>query len=260
MAALDGGITNRNYRVRFGGTDYVVRLPGKDTALLGIDRQAECTANKHAADLGIAPPVAAFLESPACLVTRFVPGRELTAEELREPANLTEVAHALRKFHDSGVELPTDFDSFRVVEDLRRRGGLPRRSGASGARGWVGACARDPPGRIRARGAPTGALPWRSVECQLSARRRTREDRGLGVRRAWGIATSISGTSPSTTNWAPTKRTSSSPEYFGAPAPRPASRDARALPLHVRLPRGHLGHDSGRRLLEIDFNFEEYAQ
>ncbi len=117
VAALDGGITNRNYRVRFGGTDYVVRLPGKDTELLGIDRQAECTANKHAADLGIAPPVAAFLESPACLVTRFVPGRELTAEELRETANLTEVAHALRKFHDSGVELPTDFDSFRVVED-----------------------------------------------------------------------------------------------------------------------------------------------
>ena len=117
VTALDGGITNRNFRVRFGGTDYVVRLPGKDTSLLGIDRQAECTANKHAADLGIAPPVAAFLESPPCLITRFIEGREMTAEELREPATLAEVARALRSFHDSGVELPTTFDSFKVVEE-----------------------------------------------------------------------------------------------------------------------------------------------
>ncbi len=36
---LDGGITNRNYRVRFGERDCMLRLPGKDTALLGIDRR-----------------------------------------------------------------------------------------------------------------------------------------------------------------------------------------------------------------------------
>ena len=29
---LDGGITNRNYRVSFAGRDCVVRLPGKDTS------------------------------------------------------------------------------------------------------------------------------------------------------------------------------------------------------------------------------------
>ena len=38
---LEGGITNRNFRVNFGGTDYVVRLPGKKTNALGIDREAE---------------------------------------------------------------------------------------------------------------------------------------------------------------------------------------------------------------------------
>ena len=46
---LDGGITNRNFRVRLGGEDYVVRLPGKDTELLGIDRDAERIANEAAA-------------------------------------------------------------------------------------------------------------------------------------------------------------------------------------------------------------------
>ena len=55
VVPLDGGITNRNYRVAFGDHDYVVRLPGKDTGLLGIDRDAECDANKLAAELGVAP-------------------------------------------------------------------------------------------------------------------------------------------------------------------------------------------------------------
>ena len=43
--ALDGGITNRNYRVDFGGSTYVIREPGKDTELLGIDRGAEWAAS-----------------------------------------------------------------------------------------------------------------------------------------------------------------------------------------------------------------------
>ena len=58
---LDGGITNRNFRVRFGGRDCVVRLPGKDTELLGIDREAERAATAAAAAIGVAPEVVAFL-------------------------------------------------------------------------------------------------------------------------------------------------------------------------------------------------------
>jgi thiamine kinase-like enzyme len=114
---LDGGITNRNFRVHFGGDDYVVRLPGKDTNLLGIDREAERLATKRAAELGIGPKVAAMLEEPPCLVTCFIEGRELTAEELRAPDALAEVARGLRSFHDSGLELPTRFHVQEVVRE-----------------------------------------------------------------------------------------------------------------------------------------------
>ena len=117
VVQLEGGITNRNFRVNFGGTDYVVRLPGKRTHILGINRTAECIANKAAAGLGIAPGVAAMFEEPSCLVTMFISGREMTADELREPETLAEVARNLRRFHDSGTELPTEFDSFRLVEE-----------------------------------------------------------------------------------------------------------------------------------------------
>src|SRR5258708_36466401 len=72
---LAGGITNRNYRVTLGGSDYVVRRPGKDTELLGIDRTAELLANETAAALGIAPAVAASIRDVrlARLVSRRPP-------------------------------------------------------------------------------------------------------------------------------------------------------------------------------------------
>jgi thiamine kinase-like enzyme len=110
---LDGGITNRNFRVTLGDADYVVRLPGKDTELLGIDRSAELLANEAAAALGIAPAVAAIVDG--CLVTSFVACRALQRQELA--ASVEEIARALRAFHDSGVRLPTRFWVPELLED-----------------------------------------------------------------------------------------------------------------------------------------------
>ncbi len=120
---LDGGITNRNFRVRFGDGDYVVRLPGKDTALLGIDRTAERIANAAAAQLGVAPAVAAGDER--CLVTQFVVCTAIDPDSLR--ADPGPVARALRAFHASGVTLPTRFWVPELLEDyaaiVAERGG-----------------------------------------------------------------------------------------------------------------------------------------
>jgi thiamine kinase-like enzyme len=114
---LEGGITNRNYLVTLGGKRYVIRVPGKDTSLLGIDRSAERQANENAAAIGVAPRVVAQLDDPPCLVTEFVECREMTPEDLREPETMSTVIGELRKVHDSGANLPTSFDSFRVVEE-----------------------------------------------------------------------------------------------------------------------------------------------
>ena len=116
--ALDGGITNRNFRIDIGGRDVVVRLPGKDTELLGIDRAAERDATEAAARTGVGPDVVEFLDDPPCLVTAFIAGRPIAAEELREPRLVREVAAALRAVHE-GSQLPSRFDSFAVVEDYR---------------------------------------------------------------------------------------------------------------------------------------------
>ena len=74
-------------------------------------------ANTRAGELGIAPPVTAFIDDPSCLVTRFVDGRRLREEELREPAAIATVAGALRAFHDSGLQLDATYDSSGDLPD-----------------------------------------------------------------------------------------------------------------------------------------------
>jgi thiamine kinase-like enzyme len=111
--ALDGGITNRNFRVTLGSTEYVIRRPGKDTALLGIDRDAERLANEAAARLGIAPAVALVLDD--CLVTRFVSCAEVGPQGVAD--GVEDLARALRGFHESRAQLPA---SFRVGALLER--------------------------------------------------------------------------------------------------------------------------------------------
>lgn len=124
--ALEGGITNRNFKATFGRTEYVIRVPGKDTGALGIDRNAERVANQRAAEAGIAPPVAAALADPPCLVTEFVEGSPLSAAQLRDPERIREVAWALETLHDSGDVFPTSFDTLAIVEayaaEAERRG------------------------------------------------------------------------------------------------------------------------------------------
>jgi thiamine kinase-like enzyme len=124
---LGGGITNHNFRARFGGREVVVRLPGNDTELLGSDRPGEREANSLAAGVGVAPEVLAHLEDPVVLVTAFVEGPTMGPAELREPRALAEVAAALRRIHGCEKAIGARFDAFRLVEDYaaatRERGG-----------------------------------------------------------------------------------------------------------------------------------------
>jgi thiamine kinase-like enzyme len=113
---LDGGITNRNFRVRFGERDCVLRLPGRDTELLGIDRAAERVATERAAALGIAPPL--IVADEECMVTEWLPGGPIDGDRLR--ADPFSAARALRAFHDSGLQLPARFWLPDLLTDYAR--------------------------------------------------------------------------------------------------------------------------------------------
>ena len=115
---LGGGITNRNFRVEADGRSYVLRIGGKDTEVLGIDRRAEFRAASVAASLGVGPEVVAFVEPEGYLVTRFIEGTPAPPEEIRRTEVLDEEAGLLRRVHEGPV-VPARFDSFRVVEAYR---------------------------------------------------------------------------------------------------------------------------------------------
>jgi thiamine kinase-like enzyme len=110
---LGGGITNHNFKVTVGGEAFVLRIGGKDTELLGIDRNHEHAASLVAASLGVGPEVVAFVDG--CLVTRFIEGHAVPPERLAPSA----VGEILGLVHE-GPPFPARFDSFRVVETYRR--------------------------------------------------------------------------------------------------------------------------------------------
>jgi thiamine kinase-like enzyme len=118
VEVLGGGITNHNLKVEVDGETFVLRVAGKDTGLLGIDRTVELEATTRAAELGIGPEVVAFVEPEGWLVTRFVAGEIPSVARMCEHDVLTRVAGALRAFHAS-APIPGAFDSFRVVEAYR---------------------------------------------------------------------------------------------------------------------------------------------
>jgi thiamine kinase-like enzyme len=106
VETLGGGITNHNFKVVVEGDVLVLRIGGKDTALLGIDREHEHEAAVLAARLGIGPEVVRFADG--VLVTRFVDGEVGRAD----PAT---VGALLQRLHGA-PPIAGRFDSFRVVE------------------------------------------------------------------------------------------------------------------------------------------------
>ena len=116
---LGGGITNRNWRVDVAGEAFVVRLAGRDTDLLGIDRDAERAATDAAHEAGVAPEVVAFLPELPALVTRFVEAEPLPPEDLEDASTMTAVVRSIRAIHGMRA-IPSRFDVFAIVREYRR--------------------------------------------------------------------------------------------------------------------------------------------
>lgn len=110
---IEGGMTNRNLRIEITGEQFVVRLPGRNTQSLEIDRQIERIANERANALGFAPEVVALIEPEECLVTRFINGELLLAADFSDPEVIRRIAAMLRAFHNT-PPLAHDFNAFDI--------------------------------------------------------------------------------------------------------------------------------------------------
>ena len=118
---LGGGITNVNFTVDDAGERFVVRI-GEDIPVHGVYRVNELAAARAAHAAGISPEI--VHAEPGALVMRWVDGRTLEPEEVREPARLERVLRTVRRCHR---DIPAHFRGatpifwvFQVVRDYTR--------------------------------------------------------------------------------------------------------------------------------------------
>ena len=109
VLALEGGLTNFNFKVTTPERTAVVRLSSSDGDLLAIDREAEHVNSLRAAESGAAPAVVDYLPDHHALVVEWVEGRTLVADDLHDPAMLTRVADVCRVLH-AGPRFQGDFE------------------------------------------------------------------------------------------------------------------------------------------------------
>jgi thiamine kinase-like enzyme len=110
---LAGGLTNTNYKVTSPSGCYVVRISGKDTSLLAIDRENEAHNTIAAAETGVGAPFVAALPEHDALVLGYLEGEVMVPEKLRSGEHISEVAAACRRLH-GGRRFLRDFDMFRI--------------------------------------------------------------------------------------------------------------------------------------------------
>lgn len=131
ITPLEGGITNQNYRVALGDEQFVLRVGGQNTHLLGIDREREHSCTAIAARLGVGAEVVSYRATAQTqvLVTRFIPGTQLTTARASSPLTLPRIVTTIARYHH-GPAFPGTFSPFETTRAYyqlasARAGALP---------------------------------------------------------------------------------------------------------------------------------------
>jgi thiamine kinase-like enzyme len=118
LERLGGALTNVCYKVTIGSAAYVLRLAGKGTSDY-IDRTAEEHNARVAAAAGVNAEVVYFNARDGTMVTRFVEGVSMNAEEGfgRDSGSPIRAARALERVHRLGRVFESRFDVFAAIDD-----------------------------------------------------------------------------------------------------------------------------------------------
>lgn len=122
---LSGGLTNTSYLLDADGEQFVVRIAGGSTEILGIDREREAAAVQRAGAAGIAPETVAYLLPEGHSVTRFLTDAEpVTLDQARTESYLTRIAERLTEIHrlepiDAHFDPYDDVSGWLALSDQR---------------------------------------------------------------------------------------------------------------------------------------------
>lgn len=115
-----GGLTNHTYKVTMSdGAEYVVRIPGEGTEEI-IVRKDEMISTKLACDLGVDAELLYFGENGA-KITRYIPNAvTMSADQLKDPKHIEQVAQVFRKIHHCGVDTGVPFEVFDMAASYEK--------------------------------------------------------------------------------------------------------------------------------------------
>jgi thiamine kinase-like enzyme len=114
------GLTNVNHLVEVDGERYVLRIPGAGTSEY-IDRVAEETAARRAADAGVNAPVLFFDPTDGLMVTAFIDGAiTMNADRFRDLDAVARAGRAFRQLHTTAQPFATDFRLFAMIDEYKQ--------------------------------------------------------------------------------------------------------------------------------------------
>lgn len=118
---LTGGLSHRVLRLDAGAAPpRVLRIldPAVGEAQLGIPAADEVRNTIAAGRTGVGPRVLGSMLEPPLLVTEFIEGRTLSAEDVANPDVLVRIAAACRRLHACPEPFAPRFDPFRKARGL----------------------------------------------------------------------------------------------------------------------------------------------
>lgn len=111
-----GGLTNKNYKIKVNGEDFVARIPGNGTSKF-IDRSNEKINSFIAYELGLDSECLYFDESTGTKIARFVKNAEtLNPATGKRENNMELMANAIKTLHSSNKKFKDTFDAFYITE------------------------------------------------------------------------------------------------------------------------------------------------
>ena len=113
VAELEGGLTNRNFKITTPDDTYVLRLSSVESLELAVNRDHEHRNTVIAGEIGVGPPVYDYVPEDSVLVIGYLEGTTFNDASFQVPGNIARAARAVRALHD-GPRFVNDFNMFEI--------------------------------------------------------------------------------------------------------------------------------------------------
>jgi len=119
IETLNGGITNKLYRVCSKKGDVTVRIYGDKTEVF-INRDLEAETIKKIAQIGISSGLVKYMPERRVTIVEFIPGYILKNSDFLKGEFHEKIVRPIRKIHKSEIVLPRIFNPLSGVKEMYR--------------------------------------------------------------------------------------------------------------------------------------------